>query len=357
MSSSRSFASYSETRVKSAVMSGAGTLSQGSFDNYLKDPLGRTSRTAEPELSLADQIRSIRLNIIRRIYDLLRKVYGMDQGALADYTAEAVSGGNAVWTRVDSVHYYHEESEDTTFETVGTVRTSDGRSIDFGVSLSMSRSFKCVYEGLAAREYFATDPLVNNVDGGITGISDQKFYFDLDGDGTEENISFARKGSGFLALDLNEDGVINDGSELFGTKSGNGFADLAEYDLDNNGWIDEADEVFDRLKVWVKEDDGTDKLLSLKEADVGAIYLGYAPTHFTLNSHGSEESKNITGSGYNNRALAGYEMNLSPSRPDAYGSALSTGIGMRPDAYIRSHGVFLKESGGVGTIAQVDMVS
>ena len=41
------------------------------------------------------------------------------------------------------------------------------------------------------------------------------------------------------ALDINEDGKINDGKELFGTASGNGFGDLAAYDQDNNGWIDE----------------------------------------------------------------------------------------------------------------------
>ena len=60
----------------------------------------------------------------------------------------------------------------------------------------------------------------------------------------------------FLALDLNGDGRINNGSELFGALSGNGFADLAQYDSDANGWIDENDEIFQRLKVWSGADDG-----------------------------------------------------------------------------------------------------
>ena len=51
-------------------------------------------------------------------------------------------------------------------------------------------------------------------------------------------------GSGFLALDKNGNGKIDDGSELFGTKSGDGFADLAEYDSDGNGWIDEKGRVY-----------------------------------------------------------------------------------------------------------------
>ena len=77
--------------------------------------------------------------------------------------------------------------------------------------------------------------------------------FDIDADGEEESISYLQGGSGYLALDKNGDGVINDGSELFGTKSGDGFADLAEYDADGNGWIDENDPIFDKLLIWAKD--------------------------------------------------------------------------------------------------------
>ncbi|MFQ8776527.1 MAG: hypothetical protein ACLR78_02345 [Roseburia sp.] len=74
------------------------------------------------------------------------------------------------------------------------------------------------------------DPLVINLDSNIANVSDQKFYFDIDADGSDDSISMLNSGSGYLALDRNGDGIINDGSELFGTQSGNGFADLAAYD-------------------------------------------------------------------------------------------------------------------------------
>lgn len=57
------------------------------------------------------------------------------------------------------------------------------------------------------------------------------------------------RGSGFLALDRNQNGVVDDGSELFGTQSGDGFAHLALYDQDSNGWIDANDPVFDKLRI------------------------------------------------------------------------------------------------------------
>ena len=56
--------------------------------------------------------------------------------------------------------------------------------------------------------------------------------------------------SAYLAIDANNDGLINDGSELFGTRSGDGFADLAKLDSDGNRWLDEADSQFDRLRIW-----------------------------------------------------------------------------------------------------------
>jgi len=57
---------------------------------------------------------------------------------------------------------------------------------------------------------------------------------------------------------------------------------LKAYDSDGNGWIDEADEIYSKLKVWVRDSDGKERLLSLKEADVGAIYLGSSKTEFSL---------------------------------------------------------------------------
>ena len=67
------------------------------------------------------------------------------------------------------------------------------------------------------------DPLIVNIGSDTADVCDQTFKFDLDADGTEDEISMLGKGSGFLALDKNGDGKINDGSELFGTKSGDGF--------------------------------------------------------------------------------------------------------------------------------------
>jgi hypothetical protein len=220
------------------------------------------------------------------------------------------------WQRITATSGFATEAESTTFASTGLVTTADGRSIDFNIEVSMSRAFVSKIDSLEVQNYIKTDPLMINLDTNIGSVSDQKFFFDLDADGTEENISFAGQGSGFLALDKNGDGKINDGSELFGTKSGDGFRDLAAYDEDGNGWIDENDSVFSQLKVWTKDENGNDILMDLKQADVGAIYLDNADTQFSLKN--DENQLN---------------------------------------AEIKKTGVYLKEStGSVGTLNHVDLV-
>ena len=217
------------------------------------------------------------------------------------------------------------EQEDTSFSTVGTVRTKDGREINFNVNVNMSRRCEEYYrEELNVAQFALYDPLVINLDTDATELSDQTFYFDLDADGEEEEISML-KGSGYLALDKNEDGIINDGSELFGTGNGDGFADLARYDEDGNGWIDENDSIWSKLKIWCKDEKGNDVLYKLSDKGVGAICLQNVSTDFTLQgdrtARGGATEANAT------------------------------------NGAIRKTGIFLYENGNVGTVQHVDMAA
>ena len=237
------------------------------------------------------------------------------EGAVPATPRIGTTSSGTVWQKITVSSANVTEYESTSFMTKGKVQTADGRSIDFNVGFSMSRACSATINTLEVSNYILTDPLVINLNTEMTEISDQKFFFDIDSDGKEEEISELGKGSGFLALDKNEDGKINDGSELFGTKSGDGFKDLKAYDEDGNHWIDENDEIFHKLKVWMKDENGEDVLLDLKEADIGAICLENANTEYSFKDE-----------------------------------ALHT------QAVLRKTGVYLKESTGqVGTISHVDL--
>ena len=267
-------------------------------------------------------LSTIREYTVRYIFDLL---FPSRNSTLHDWMQE--NGWNAA--RMKVLNYvgetYNVEQEDTCFSTVGTVRTKDGREINFNVNVNMSRRCEEYYrEELNVAQFALYDPLVINLDTDVTKLSDQTFYFDLDADGEEEEISML-KGSGYLALDKNGDGVINDGSELFGTKNGDGFADLARYDEDGNGWIDENDSIWSKLKIWCKDENGNDVLYKLSDKGVGAICLENVSTDFTM--QGDRKAQ------------------------DGTTNANAT------NAVIRKTGIFLYENGNAGTVQHVDMAA
>lgn len=224
---------------------------------------------------------------------------GTFQGGASQSKAVQSEGQANIKTFTFSRQYYHEETENTGFATKGTVKCADGREISFRLNVEMSRSFQEYYEeNVNMFQVSMCDPLVINLNGSIADLSDQTFLFDLDGDGQEDEINYLAAGSGFLALDKNDDGVINDGTELFGTKSGNGFVDLAAYDTDHNGFIDEGDEIWNKLKIWVMDENGERELYSLAEKGVGAICLQNTATDFAITDENNQAKGMIRNTGF-----------------------------------------------------------
>ena len=282
------------------------------YADSMAEQLRKLQKSGSLNMEMSDEYR-MKLELLKRLFQMLTRGRALDDsgnltqdspeildlrspsyriGTESSSTSASVKslgsisigtgGSGTTWQRVTATSGFVSESESTTFASSGMVKTQDGRSIDFNIEVSMSRAFTSQINTLTTQNYIKTDPLVINLDTDIGSVTDQKFLFDLDSDGDEEEISFAGKGSGFLALDRNGDGRIGDGSELFGTKSGDGFKDLAAFDEDGNGWIDENDSIYSKLKVWTKDEAGNDYLINLKDADVGAIYLDNADTQFSL---------------------------------------------------------------------------
>lgn len=219
----------------------------------------------------------------------------LDQSNPADADENTAREG---WGLIYNSHESHYEAEKTTVAINGAVRTQDGKEVNFSLNIEMSREFY-TEENISLRAGDATkvDPLVINFGGSAAELTDTKFAFDLDSDGQEENISFVRQGSGLLVFDKNNDGKVNDGSELFGPRTGDGFAELGVYDEDGNQWIDENDSIYDRLSIWTKSEDGSDSLNSLRSSSIGAIFLGAVESRFDLRGSGNALNGQISRSG------------------------------------------------------------
>lgn len=206
----------------------------------------------------------------------------------------AASGGQeggaprAGWGLEYDYYEARTESEKTTYTAEGVVKTADGQEIKVKVDLRMSRELlEETRLSVRAGDARKVDPLVINFGGNGAQLTDTKFAFDLDSDGKTEQVSFVKPGGGFLALDKNGNGAIDDGTELFGPTTGDGFKELAAHDQDGNQWIDEADDVYDRLRIWSRDEAGQDSLVALGQRGVGAIWLGHLSTPFSL-KNGSE---------------------------------------------------------------------
>jgi len=207
------------------------------------------------------------------------------------------------------------EQESSNFSATGQVVTADGQTIDFKIQLAMQREFLATTSvQVRAGDAQLVDPLVINFNGKAAELTGGRFAFDLDADGNTEQISGLAPGSGFLALDRNQDGKINNGLELFGPASGQGFDELAQLDSDGNGWLDENDPLYVKLRVWMRDEAGNDSLTSLAQKNVGAILLYPAKTAFSLKDSGN--------------ALQGQ---------------------------LRESSIFLERNGGAGTVQEIDL--
>lgn len=205
----------------------------------------------------------------------------------------AVSFGNTAFGLRYNSNEVIKENETTNFSASGIIKTADGKEIQFQCDLSMQRSFYMdnsteIFMGASTDRKSLCDPLIINFAGTAAELKNTTFAFDLNADGSAENIQELAAGSAFLVLDKNKDGKINNGNEMFGTQSGDGFADLSVYDEDGNGWIDENDSVYNSLGVWNNSAYGG-KIRSLKEAGIGAIYLQNANTEFSIKDKTTNE--------------------------------------------------------------------
>lgn len=124
--------------------------------------------------------------------------------------------------------------------------------------------------------------------------------FDLNRDGIAEPLSWTDSGSGdaWLALDRNQNGLIDDGGELFGnftdqpaSSEPDGFKALRVFDDDDDGRITPSDPIFGDLLLWVdRSQDGVSQPFELSTlAAEGVAWLELNPVESRRRDmHGNE---------------------------------------------------------------------
>jgi hypothetical protein len=208
-----------------------------------------------------------------------------------EQSSEQLTGWAVRYTVVET----YTEQEKTSFQAKGVV-TANGKEIDFSVSFAMGRSYTRSQSSERDAGNSAGDPPVIDPGQRTTTLSGNRIQFDINVDGKKEDMPFPTQQSGFLVIDKNGNGVVDDGSELFGPTTGDGFRELAAYDDDKNGWIDEGDAVYSQLRVWRQNGDHQ-ALDTLQSANVGAIYTGSVATPFEIKNDQNQTQAKIQKSG------------------------------------------------------------
>ncbi|HAU84669.1 MAG TPA: hypothetical protein DCW90_03930, partial [Lachnospiraceae bacterium] len=148
------------------------------------------------------------------------------------------------------------------------------------------------------------DPIVLDLNGdGVKTISlGNGVNFDFDSNGFKEKMGWVGPGDGLLVRDVDGDGIINTGNELFGNETllndgnaaANGFLALADYDENGDGIIDENDSVFSELRVWKDDNQNgiTDEgeLLTMEEAGIKGIHTAYTDSDL-IDENGSAHNQ------------------------------------------------------------------
>ncbi len=125
-----------------------------------------------------------------------------------------------------------------------------------------------------------------NGDGLTTTGLNAGTYFDHNANGFAENTGWVNAQDGILVRDLNGNGTIDSGRELFGSETllangqhaANGYVALAELDTNQDGQINAQDAAAASLKIW-KDTNGdgyssADELMTLAAAGVQSIATG-----------------------------------------------------------------------------------
>jgi hypothetical protein len=237
------------------------------------------------------------------------------QGMVYDFQGQlSVSSGQASSVADDTPVLVIEEvveKQRMQYAAYGEATLGDGSRQVFSVSLMMASEHR-QWQMSAVTAGALKDPLVLNMSADGVSLSDKRHNLDLDADGEQETVAMLGQQSFYLVLDHNKNGVVDDGTELFGALSGDGFADLAQLDDDGNGFVDQADSAFSQLRLWQPD---REQWLSLADMDVIALYVAGESTPFLLKNS---------------------EMELLGA--------------------VRSTGFFLRGDGPAGTLQQLDLV-
>jgi hypothetical protein len=179
-----------------------------------------------------------------------------------------------------------------TTDQIAALETQDLAALTMTQSTAFTGAQISVMSAEQIDSLLATSPIVLDLDGnGVSTLAASAgVNFDINATGNAHRVGWASATDGLLVRDRNGDGIINDGSELYGSatrladgsRASNGYAALAMEDSNHDGVLNQADAAFKDLRLWVDANSNgvTDagELHTLAEFGITSLNLNHTVT-------------------------------------------------------------------------------
>jgi hypothetical protein len=193
-----------------------------------------------------------------------------NQAQATSQTAAASNDNSTV-----TVAEWSYQFQQVTASFTGSAQLEDGQLLQWSFDIAMqSERFSYHVRQQAALQ----DPLVLSLEQTPVELAPSGSPIDFYGNGGRQQLPDLASGQFYLMQDRNQDRQLNSGLELFGPATGQGFAELATLDQDQNGFIDAQDSAWQQLGLW-RADTG---FRALADYQIGALSTQSAATPFAL---------------------------------------------------------------------------
>lgn len=157
----------------------------------------------------------------------------------------------------------------------GEAELQDGSKISWSFDFGIKEEY---FSFQSYQQAALKDPLVLSMAGTAVSLQNTATAFDFSSTGKNAMLPGLGSGQYYLVNDQNNNGKADNGSELFGPASGQGFSELATLDDNQNGFIDPTDKQWQQLGLW----DGKSGFKSLTDMGIAALSAQSVATAFGL---------------------------------------------------------------------------
>jgi hypothetical protein len=177
----------------------------------------------------------------------------------------------------------------------------DNKKVNLNYQLNLKASYSSIHS-IETTAAALKDPVVIQFGTRSIGYITDYTKFDINNDNKQNDLPIFSGDVGYLIFDKNNNHHVDNGGELFGPTTNNGFSELAQLDSNNNGFFDNQDDKYSQIYIWQpkqtkpnsnEQSPNKQNLVSLSQAGIKAISLNAITTQFNFRDQSKDNKGEI----------------------------------------------------------------